>query len=405
MHHMYRTKHRERGQALIGTVVAISVVLLVLLATISITQLSNRAIARQLTYQGQALNAAEAGITETLSWFRRQNKTVVTFAPVLNTNTNPVINETDDVNCAPASTNCSGIVRTFDLSKAANLKGRYECLVGKIANNTGVLDITTQVKPVGTAAGTVWQLESIGYVWVVNDPGKAFNQSPNMVISKQTVRTQIQRMTLTLPEGGAAIFNGKGGTLSLGAKSKVQGGTGTGAGWGTPGGAPVLLGTLTGSPAQKPLSTALYDVQSVFSVSQPELASLADIQVNKVTDLPKPLPSMSLIIVNGDATFDATTPLIGSGILVVFGNVTILASSNSSFSGVIYTTGNFTMDQPSIISGAVIVGNGSTSGKVSVGNGNGADVAEVDYDPSIITQINAQMGQYRYSRGMYWVGK
>jgi hypothetical protein len=406
VHMCFRTNHRERGQALIGTVVAISVVLLVLLATISITQLSNRAIARQLTYQGQALNAAEAGVTETLSWFRRQNRVVAAFAPVLNTTASPQVDDTDDVNCTVASTNCSGIVRTFDLSKAANLKGRYECLLGVVANNSGVLDVTQDYKP-GAAAGTVWQLESTGYVWVVNDPSKLWNQSPNTVISKQTVRTQIQRMSISLPQGGAAVFSGKNSgapaTLNIGAKAKIQGGSG--AGVASANASQGLGGTVTGTPATAWSSVSPYDVLTVFGVSQTELAALADIQVTKVSDLPNPLPTMSLIIINGNAVFDVNTPLTGSGIVVVYGDLNLSGQNNSSFSGVVYCTGNFTMDQPSIISGAVIVGNGTTSGTVSVGNGTGSDVAEIDYDPSIITQITAQMGQYRFSRGTYWVGK
>ena len=43
---------------------------------------------------------------------------------------------------------------------------------------------------------------------------------------------------------------------------------------------------------------------------------------------------MSLIVIQGDATFTTAQPLVGSGILVVFGNLTIPAGSN--FNGVIY---------------------------------------------------------------------
>ena len=93
--HLHLRRTRQRGQALISTVVAISLVILVLLATITFTQFSNKAIARQLTYQGQALNAAQAGVTETLSWFRQQNVLVTTFAPKQDLAANPQINETE----------------------------------------------------------------------------------------------------------------------------------------------------------------------------------------------------------------------------------------------------------------------------------------------------------------------
>ena len=48
--------------------------------------------ARALTYQGQALNAAQAGLTEGVSWFRRQTlQPVTTFQPVQNLAATPPI--------------------------------------------------------------------------------------------------------------------------------------------------------------------------------------------------------------------------------------------------------------------------------------------------------------------------
>jgi hypothetical protein len=139
----------------------------------------------------------------------------------------------------------------------------------------------------------------------------------------------------------------------------------------------------------------------VFGVTQQELLGLADMTVTTIGDLPVTLPSMSLIVVSGNAPFTAQRPLVGSGVLVVLGNVTIPAGSNSSWSGVIYATGNVTIGQPTQVSGAIIAG--SAAGVVNISSG--ADIAEVDYDPSIITQLNQQMAQYRFSRSRYWLGK
>lgn len=390
-------KTREKGQALIATIIGISLVLLLLLTAITVTQLSNKVIARRLTYQGQALNAAQAGIIDALSWFRRQTAQPVTaFAPKLDLTANPPVNDTEDPTI--------GIVRTFDISTTARLKGRYEVRIGNAAAGTGVLDITSQMNKTG--AGTVWQLESIGYVWVDNDDTKAFNQSPNIVLSTQTVRSQIQRLTVSLPEGGAGLFVGKNGSVTVGGQGRIKGGLGVGLAYGSTGRpVNVAAGTTTGTPAKRANSTAAYDFGSVFNVTQQELLGLADVQASKMSDLPQPLPSMSLVVMKGNAAFTAARPLTGSGIFVVLGDLSVTGPTNSDFNGVIYCTGNFTMDQPSLLSGAAIVANGNATGNASVGNGAGSDIAEIDYDPSMLTQINQQMAEYRFSRAMYWVNK
>ena len=93
-------------------------------------------------------------------------------------------------------------------------------------------------------------------------------------------------------------------------------------------------------------------VTSVFNVTQNELESLAKIRVPDVPSLPPTLPGMSLIVIQGDATFTIARPLVGSGILAVFGNLTVPAGSY--WNGVIYTTGNYSQSGPSLISGAVV---------------------------------------------------
>jgi hypothetical protein len=384
---------RQSGQALLAVIIVVSLVLLLLLGLITHTQTAGKAAARQLIYQGQGVNAAEAGLTDALSWFRRQGKTVTAFKPIVDATTKPPTNDTEDPTI--------GIVRTYSVSVPGHLMGRYEVRIGDPKTGAGVLDVTARKGKVGFPAGTIWQLESVGYVFVQNDASQAFNVAPNQIISTQTVRTEIQKMSVTAPDS-AALFAARCSNVTIGTKTKIQGGTGIGISCPSGTGSVINNGTVTGQAATiKTNSTAKFDMPGVFGVTQQELLGLADMTVTTIGDLPVTLPSMSLIVVSGNAPFTAQRPLVGSGVLVVLGNVTIPAGSNSSWSGVIYATGNVTIGQPTQVSGAIIAG--SAAGVVNISSG--ADIAEVDYDPSIITQLNQQMAQYRFSRSRYWLGK
>jgi hypothetical protein len=195
-----KRRSRESGQAVIAATIILSLVLLALLTMLTQVQLSNKLVARQLTYQGQSANAAQAGLVDALSWFRRQGKVVTTFNPTVNPAANPPINDTDDTTI--------GIVRTYQVSGPGRLMGRYEVRYGVPAAGTGVLDVSASKgrSATGGAAGTVWQLESVGTIWVQNDSTKpGYNTSPNVVLSQQTFRTEIQRIAVTLPDGGEAL--------------------------------------------------------------------------------------------------------------------------------------------------------------------------------------------------------
>ena len=394
----------ESGQAVIAATIIVSLVLLVLLTMLTQTQLGNRLVGRQLTYQGQAANAGEAGLVDALSWFRKQSvQPVTTFQPIVNASAVPPINDTEDTSI--------GIVRTYQVSAPGRLMGRYEVRIGNAAAGTGVLDVTSQKGKTTSGAGSVWQLESVGTIWVQNDPSlpnSAYNQSPNTVLSQQTFRTEIQKMSVNLPDGGAALFSANCDNVTIDTKTKIKGGAGFGVSCRTGGGAGITNnGVITGGIRTN--SVAPYDIQSVFSVSQQELTGLADVNVTQTKDLPFPLPAMSLIVINGDATFGPNsvvppiTPLTGSGILVVFGNLTVQSEPSNVWNGVIYVTGNLNINEPMAISGAIIAAN--SSGAASIAVNSGSDISEVDFDPSIISQINTQMGQYRFSRSKYWIGK
>src|SRR5262249_11954030 len=158
------TRTGQKGQALMAAIIGISLVVLILLTALTFTQFSGKLEARQLTFQGQAHNTAVAGLTDALSWFRRQTtQPVTTFNPTQNLSATPPINDTED--------STVGIVRTFSISDYSHLTGQYQVTIGSISTGKGTFDITTQTPSkmiAGAPAGTVWQLESTGYVYVQN---------------------------------------------------------------------------------------------------------------------------------------------------------------------------------------------------------------------------------------------
>jgi len=399
-------RNGERGQALITVIAAFSLVLLLLTAALTMTQYQGKVASRQLAYQGQALNAAQAGLTDTLSWFRRQKTVVTTFDPKLNLSANPVVNDSEEPT--------KGIQRSFEMSDTFGMTGRYLAMKAYTDPVTselrGVRDISALKGKSGT--GTVWQIESRGCVifgtYATTNDCTAAPSTTGRIMAREVVRAEIQRLNLILPAGGAAIYARRASGINISAGSRIQGGDGVGLAYPSSTGSYTNNGIVTGSTVvtSDPTNPPLIKIQDIFGVTSQEVLSMADINVASVSELPEEgLPQMNLIVIRGNATFDATYPLMGSGILIVFGNLTIPANTNASFSGVIYVTGNFSIAQPALISGAVIAaGNADpttagTGGAVTVTSS--GDIAEIDFDRAIVEQIQAQMGNYRFSRGMY----
>jgi formylmethanofuran dehydrogenase subunit C len=124
---------------------------------------------------------------------------------------------------------------------------------------------------------------------------------------------------------------------------------------------------------------------------------MADVVVDDEKQLPDPLPSMALIVIKGNATFNTQKKLNGSGILVVLGNLILNPNSDTFFSGVIWVGGQFNMSPPASISGSVVaLGNATLSG--------GNDLSEINYDAAILDQVRLQMGNYLFSRSPWIVG-
>ncbi|MGZ7079132.1 MAG: hypothetical protein ACXVJT_06950, partial [Thermoanaerobaculia bacterium] len=171
----------QRGQALISAIIGVALVVLVLLTTLSVTQYSHKAVARQLNYQGLALNAATAGLNEGLSWFRRQTAQPVTsFTPAATTTGPPPVNDSDD--------STIGLVRNYTVSNLLNVSGSYTLRKTGSSPATNTIDVTALHGKTG--AGVIWQLESEG---VITAP------TTGLVISKATLRAEIQRLGLNMP--------------------------------------------------------------------------------------------------------------------------------------------------------------------------------------------------------------
>jgi len=383
-----RNRERERGAALIVVLFGVTLILLLLMTALTVTWTSGRATARQLSSHGQATNAASAGLTDGLSWFVRQRQQPVTsFNPQVDPggicshvppHVPPVLDSEE-----PAL----GIVRSFEIARTGRVWGRYEL------RRPDVVDVSARRgKP---QAGTVWELESQGFVYVRNDPARPPDVSPNYVLARKRLRVNIQRLGLQLP-ANAALSATRGNNINVIRPSRVQGGAGGigtayPAATGTAGG----TGTITGNPAQS-ITSGSFAIDSIFGVTTAELVAMADLVVDDERQLPNPLPDMALIVVRGNATFSGTRPLQGSGILVVLGNLILNPRSNAYYSGVIWVGGTFTATPPGLLNGTVVAnGNAQIAG--------GSDVFECNYDPAILDQIRQQMGNYLFSRSPWIV--
>lgn len=380
----------ERGAALVIVVFACTLILLLLMIALTITRTSGKTVARQLASQGQAMSSASAGLTEALSWFIRQKQQPVTaFDPVVDPggvcpHVPPHVPPAYDSE-APAT----GIVRSFEITATGRVWGMYA------VKRSAVLDVSTRRGK--AAAGTVWQIESEGTVYVRNDSSKAPDVTPNFVLAKRTVRADIQRLGLQLP-ANAAISSTSGKNINIAKPSRVQGGAaGIGTAYPPSTGTPKGNGTISGNPAQTTTNGA-FTIDQVFGVTLNELTSMADIVVDDESQLPNPLPDMKLIVVRGNATFNGKRPFQGSGILVVLGNLILNPQSNAFYSGVVWVGGTFEASPPGILSGSVIAygGQAHLSG--------GSDVFEANYDPAILDQLRQQLGNYLFSRAPYVVG-
>jgi hypothetical protein len=419
------SKRNERGQALIVVVLGIALVLATLTVAIIIVEFSGKITQRQLTQQGQALNAAQAGLTEGLSWFRRQPaQPVMTFTPVLSPAAVPPVYDTED-----AST---GLVRSYPVSDPGHVWARYELRQAAAPGGTNTIDISAQrgKKCPTPPCGLVWQLESQGIIYVRNstNPLIAYNASPNVVLSRRTLRSEIQRLGLNRPVDAALVVN-RGAAINIANQSvEIKGNKSFGIAWvtatGTPTGTGYTSATLPpnaqitgggGGAISAGIAAAPnhFTIPYVFGMTLQELRAMANFEVTQVTDLPystdssgfTSLPPMQLILLNDPANqaknyiFNAANPLNGTGIMVVFGSLTIAANSNSAFNGIIFVVnGSYSQSSPSTVTGTVIVDTGA-AGTVTVQGA--ADKSSIRFDSNLLAYMARRMGLYNMVRSPY----
>lgn len=386
-----KRRESERGAALIIVIFASTLVLLLLMTMLTVTLTSNRTVARQLAAHGQALSSANAGLTEGLSWFVRQREQPVTaFDPIVDAGGvcthvpahDPLVFDSEE----PAT----GIVRSFEITPRGRVWGRYEVRRGDVKD--------VSLRRGKDLAGTIWQLESEGIVYVRNDAAKAPDVAPNFVLARRTMRVDIQRLGLKPPgDANAAILARRGSWITLINPSRIEGGASADVAYPRSTGSPGGSGASTINSRQQltGVTASNWSISKVFGVSTNELIAMADVVVDDESQLPDPLPDMALVVIRGNATFNGDVKLRGSGILVALGNLVITPQSNAYYSGVIWVGGNFTMQPPGIISGTIIA-----NGTVQVAGG--SDVAEINYDSAIIDQVKLRMGNYLFSRSP-WV--
>jgi hypothetical protein len=414
----------QKGQALISVVAGVSLVLLSLVTALIITQFSGKVIVRQLTYQGQALNAAQAGLTEGLSWFTRQTvQPVQLFEPVQDLVAVPQVNDTEDANCNSAYSNlaCTGLVRTYQVSGPGNVWARYQLTRTKraadpVAYATNTTDITSNRGKAGV--GIVWQMESQGTIFVRSNPAVAYNVLPNKVLARRTVRAEIQRLGLTRPADAAIVTNRSDAINLPQTDILIDGTTGQAIQWvNTPaGGSPIGAAYTAARPNSMIKGTTSagisatpdhFSIPYIFGMTQQELINQATLNAPNVASLPATLPNMSLIVLNNPVNpnqnfqFTAAQPLTGTGILVVLGNLVLAPNSNSVYSGLVYVRGTVTMNVSSTIDGMLIVdASGSPGVRTILIQGNG-DKATVKFDRSMLDFIAQSMGSYSISRSTY----
>ena len=371
----------KAGVALVWTMLAMTLMLSTILVGMQLLEITSQFLETQMQYYGQTPSIAKAGLFDALAWFRRQTtQPVSAFNPQFDDTVEPKVNDTNDP--------LIGIVREIDMDQSANIYGRYEVI------SSTVTDISSQRG--FTGVGTIWNIESIGYIYLKLDPTKAYNVWPNRVLAYNTLAVDIRRVSMVLP-AEAALCTYDAGNTTVGNKGKVIGNTKLGIAYQSGSGTLSIIGTVTGTPATQAISPYKDSCSDVFGMTEDELRSIADYYVTSEDDIPVPIPNYKIVFFDsgpGGATFNSSRPLKGTGIFYCTGNIVIAANSGSSYNGIIYCKGNYEQRAPSVINGSVI----ARSNVMIIGTG---DTAEINYDATVLSQIRAYTGQYRFAKGFF----
>jgi hypothetical protein len=397
---------RDRRGSTVFFVVILMAILAMVPVGMQLMEISHRETKQQLKISAQATNIAAAGLIDAVSWFRRQNtQPVRSFS-------DPVAYPYADAAFYPRQSSNDtidesvGLVKEYELTSGTDLWARYEVRrqadpALNAVDEDAVHDVTDKrVQGFQAGEGLCWSIGSIGYVYRLRDPNVAFNASPNVVVARSRVSTEIRRLSITLPVNAAVIKTSRNNT-TLTNNGRITGVAAVGLAHYQGNSGPTVSGAgsqYTGSPARSDIDGAgvngTISAATIFGLTPAELQLMADISVNSIASMQTSYPSMGLVYVNGNATFDATRQLRGGGLLYVNGNLTIQSTSNTLFSGVIFVTGNVTMYGPALVSGCLVV-----QGNLTL-DGSG-DVSEAQYDSGILDSVRQQVGQYRENKAAY----
>ncbi|MEQ1631747.1 MAG: hypothetical protein ABL997_05210 [Planctomycetota bacterium] len=388
----------ERGMALIFALFFAIVALGITMSGAIFVQAHRDSTSIHFASNGQAMEFARSGLIEAIGWYRKQTAQPVTsFVPMLDEAATPPILDTMDPDI--------GIVREFEIS--GSLWGRYEVWKDWTAdpdaerlafrNQVRCIDISDERG--NLSPGSVWRVRSVGYVYRRQDVNVAFDVSPNRVVAKEVVETEIRRLALQ-PPGQAALCTRTASTCRVYTRGRIYGGS-TAAGIYHQSGTGNVTVSGTGAQVTGGISpNAGYDdsMTAVFGVSLTELKGMADSILVDPDEFPSPLPKDAVVVADTSLTFTAARPLSGTGVVVVNGNVVIEQSSYSSFSGLLYVNGNLTVREPSELQGSIVV-----TGTVTVQGA--SDYATVTFDDGIVNRLRQSLGTYRQASATtrpYW---
>jgi hypothetical protein len=395
-----------------GSILILIVLLVALLAFIPIgtklVEIARKQVKLQANAYAQATNMAQSGLTDAEAWFRMQSKQPVSMTASGCAYPDAAFYPRQSTNTATTDTldESIGLVKTMKLGDFTNLWGRYE-VVRQSTNNVtlpssnyarAVHDVSA-LRVVGANAGdgVAWYVESVGYVYELKNSAVAYNCSPNILVGRSRVSTELRRMSLTTYPAAVSIIDRSKG--NVGTSCSILGGSnGYGVAYVSGSG-----GTWTGVSGYGTFySTATFNLQSVFGMPSYNLKMIADYSVPDVSQLPPSYPSTALVFVDGNATFDDTHPLTGGGILIVNGNLTVASTANAYFSGLVFVQGAATINGPADISGALmVVGSGASGNYLTVTGTAGAGI--VEYDKTRLDSIRQNIGQYRMDKSAYHV--
>lgn len=343
----------------------------------------------QFRANAQATQLARSGLTEALSWYRRQAvQPVDRFEPRLDPVANPPLQDTMDP--------VIGLVR--EARVGGTISGRYEVWrewLGDpdperagLRRQLAARDIS--LSRLGAPGGAAWRLRSVGFVFSERDPTRAFDETPNQVLASAIAEAEILRLRLQ-PPGTSAISTRDAQRITIGSNARVEGGAGAAGIFALEGsGAPTVSGTLTGTPSllQDPAYSCTPEL--IFGVTLRDLYATADLVVETGVQAPAPLPENSLVVIEGDAVFDVSRPLRGTAVVLVDGNLTIAPGSASSFHGLLYVNGNLDVAAPADFTGAIVVADGKSILVRGIG-----DWVTIHYDAEVLESLRREIGQYR----------